>query len=111
MSIADTPAPPYYAVIFAAQRNDGDDGYAETSARMESLAASMPGFLGLQSARGEGGFGVTVSYWESEEAIRNWKRNTEHLHAQRRGAKDWYSHYEVRVAKVERAYGKTQETT
>jgi len=104
MTIAMTPSPPYYAAIFSAQRNDGDHGYDEMAARMVELAATMPGYLGIESARDEKGFGITVSYWESEEAIANWKRNVEHLQAQRRGRGEWYKEYNVRVAKVERAY-------
>jgi heme-degrading monooxygenase HmoA len=96
--------PPYYAVIFSSRRTEGDNGYAEMAARMEELAATMPGFLGIESARGADGFGITVSYWESEEAIANWKKHAEHLIAQRRGRGEYYSDYQVRVAKVERAY-------
>ena len=99
-----TPKPPYYAVIFSAQRTQGDHGSAEMAVEMDELAKTMPGYLGIESARGEDGFGVTVSYWESEDAIANWKRNTDHLAAQKRGRADWYEFYDVRVAKVERAY-------
>lgn len=84
MSSERSPQPPYYAVIFAAQRIEGDNGYAETAARMEELAATMPGYLGFELARGEDGFGIAVSYWESEDAIRNWKANAEHLGAKAR---------------------------
>ena len=64
----------------------------------------MPGYLGIESARGADGVGITVSYWASEADIANWKRHTEHRTAQDRGKKQWYEHYELRVAKVERAY-------
>lgn len=102
-TIAVTPKPPYYAVIFTSLRNPGDNGYGETAARMEELAAEQPGFLGIESARE--GLGITVSYWESLEAIAAWKRNAEHLVAQRRGRSEWYSGFALRVCKVERAYG------
>ena len=74
------------------------------AARMVELAQTMPGYLGIEAARNADGFGITVSYWESEEAIANWKKNAEHLEAQRRGRAEWYSQFEVRVAKVERSY-------
>lgn len=96
--------PPYYAVIFSSRRTEGDNGYDEMSAAMEKLVATMPGYLGVESARGADGFGITVSYWESEEAIANWKRNAEHLVAQKFGREKWYEDYVTRVAKVERAY-------
>jgi heme-degrading monooxygenase HmoA len=100
-----TPEPPYYAVIFSSVRTPGDAGYAEMSARMSELAAQQPGFLGMESVRGADGFGMTVSYWISLEAIASWRRHVEHMQAQDRGRREWYAHYEIRVAKVERATG------
>lgn len=96
--------PPYYAVIFTSHRTPEDDGYGSTADRMVELAANMPGYLGIESARGADGLGITVSYWKDQESIRNWKAESEHREAQRRGIASWYSHYELRVALVERAY-------
>jgi heme-degrading monooxygenase HmoA len=104
-SPATTPAPPYYAVIFTARRNEQpDDGYAETFERMFALAQQQPGYLGYESVRADG-FGITVSYWATEDAIRAWKAKTEHVAAQREGRARWYDAYELRVARVDRAYG------
>lgn len=105
-AIARTPEPPYYAVIFTSRRTEGDRGYGAMAARMEALGATYPGFLGLESARGADGVGITVSYWRDEAAILAWKRDAEHQRAQRGGQDTWYADYEVRIAKVERAYGK-----
>lgn len=102
-AIAKTPDPPYYAVIFSSQRTEGDNGYGEMAARMEALAAGQPGFLGIESVRD--GLGITVSYWDSLESIRSWKRHAEHREAQRLGHQRWYSGFRVRIAKVERDYG------
>lgn len=97
--------PPYYAVIFTSQRLPQEgDGYDSTADRMVELAAAMPGYLGIESARGADGLGITVSYWRDEESIRHWKAESEHREAQRRGIAQWYAHYELRVARVERAY-------
>lgn len=101
--IASTPKPPYYAVIFTSLRTEGDNGYGDTAQRMVDLAQRQPGFLGMESARD--GLGITVSYWESLEAIREWKANAEHLIAQQRGREEWYSAFKTRIAKVERDYG------
>ena len=105
-AIARTPEPPYYAVIFTNQRTTGDKGYGAMAERMMELASQQPGFLGAESTRDANGFGITVSYWQSEETIRKWKANAEHLGAQEAGKKTWYADYALRVAKVERAYGK-----
>ena len=110
---ARTPDPPYWAVIFTSlrheegphgARDDSEDlAYHEMATRMVELAREQPGFLGVESARGDDGLGITVSYWESEEAIRAWKQHTEHRVAQRRGLEEWYSAFELRVARVERS--------
>jgi heme-degrading monooxygenase HmoA len=101
--IAQTPKPPYYAVIFTSLRTEGDDGYGDMSEQMEELAKHQPGYLGIESARS--GLGITVSYWESLEAIQNWRKNTEHLVAQQHGREKWYTHFKVRICLVERDYG------
>ena len=98
--IAKTPQPPYYAVIFTSERTSIDEGYAEMATQMLELAKLQPGFLGEESAREE--LGITVSYWESLEAIKNWKQNAKHLQAQKLGKEKWYKKYKLRVARVER---------
>lgn len=103
--LARTPAPPYFAVIFTSKRTDGDRGYGAMAEKMVDLGSRYPGFLGIESARGPDGVGITVSYWRDEASILSWKRDTEHQKAQHGGRSTWYSAYEVRVAKVERAYG------
>ena len=101
--IAATPNPPYYAVVFSSTLTADSEGYAEMANTMAELAATQPGFLGLESARED--VGITVSYWQSLEAIKQWKANSEHLEAQRLGRKKWYQHFKLRIAKVERDYG------
>lgn len=101
---AETPPPPYWAVIFTSTRNEKDEqGYAAMAARMVELAARQPGYLGVESVRGQGGLGITVSYWKTLEAIAKWKQNAEHLEAQRLGRERWYESFNLRVARVERA--------
>lgn len=104
-SFAATPEPPYFAVIFSSQRSAEDRGYAAVAARMVELAAEQPGFLGLETARSGDGFGITVSYWSSLEAIGAWKAQLEHQAAQAAGKRTWYSGYQLRISRVERAYG------
>ena len=101
--IANTPEPPYYAVIFISQRTEADNGYGQMSERMLKLAAGQPGFLGVESARED--VGITVSYWSDLDSIKQWKADAEHKEAQRLGREKWYSSFKVRVSKVERDYG------
>lgn len=95
--------PPYYAVIFTSQRTKGDNGYGEMAKKMEQLASKPKGFLGFEGAR-ELELGITVSYWESLEDIKNWKENSIHKIAQEKGKKEWYNNYIVRICKVEKDY-------
>lgn len=93
---------PYYAVIFTSARTEGDNGYPGMAQQMEDLAKLQPGYLGFESARE--GLGIAISYWESLSAIADWKANADHLFAQQKGIKDWYTWYKVRICLVEREY-------
>jgi heme-degrading monooxygenase HmoA len=102
--IAKTPAPPYYAVIFTSTRlEDNGEAYGKTAARMVELAQTMDGFLGVESARED--VGITVSYWASLAAIRNWKYQTQHVEARDNGRELWYKNFKTRICLVERDYG------
>jgi heme-degrading monooxygenase HmoA len=105
MSFTPRLEPPYYAVIFTSQRTPGDRGYRDAAERMMALACEQPGFLGVDSARGDGGLGVTVSYWRSLDDVAAWRDQVDHARVRDQGRAQWYSHYELRIAKVERAYG------
>jgi heme-degrading monooxygenase HmoA len=93
-------------VAFSSRRSAGDDAaYGEAAARMVELARQQPGFLGVESARGADGFGITISYWDSEAAIAAWRAHAEHAAVRATGRRDWYRRFELRIARVERAYG------
>ncbi|ERL98205.1 putative enzyme involved in biosynthesis of extracellular polysaccharides [Rhodobacteraceae bacterium HIMB11] len=98
------PEPPYYAVIFANQASKTPEGYAEMAAAMGEIAKTLPGYIGIESTRDADGFAITVSYWESEEAIKGWRKHAKHAIAQKIGKERWYEDYILRVAKVERQY-------
>ena len=101
-AIAKTPPPPYYAVIFTSVRTEGDGGFKQAAGEMEALGYSQPGFLGAESVRDISGVGIRISYWESLQAIENWKNNTKHQDAQKMGQDIWYSSFATRVCKVEK---------
>lgn len=102
--LANLPQPPYWAVIFTSVLGDAT-GYAQTADRMAELAAAQPGYLGVESVRGAEGVGITVSYWSSPDAIRQWREHADHLTVQAAGKARWYRAYRIRVCQVERAYG------
>ena len=104
-NFAPLPDPPYFAVIFTAQRSDADEsGYSAMATRMSELALQHPGCIGMESTRGADGLGITISYWRDEASILNWKADLKHLVAQKLGKDRWYTHYTLRVARVERQY-------
>lgn len=96
LHIADLP---YYAVIFTSTRTNVKKDYAETNILLEELAKNIPGFLGQEAVRE--GLGIAVSYWRDVESIDVWRKNLQHQMAKIRGVKEWYSHYSIRICKVE----------
>ncbi|MEN8818886.1 MAG: antibiotic biosynthesis monooxygenase [Polaribacter sp.] len=101
--IVDNLETPYYAVIFTTISSENTDEYQEAAQRMEILAKQQKGFLGMESARSE--IGITVSYWQTLAAISAWKNNIEHTAVRELGREKWYKKYQLRICKVERAYG------
>lgn len=99
--IAKTPKTPYYAVIFTSIRTSGDNGYGKVADEIVSIVSKQKGFLGAESVRGEDGFGMTISYWDSLDSINKWKNNGPHMDAKEMGKKMWYSKYMIRICKVE----------
>lgn len=101
---AKTPEKGYYAVIFSSTASDNTQGYGAMAEAMSKLALTQSGCLGMESTCDTFGFGITVSYWVDEASILEWKQNAKHAVAQNAGLDTWYSHYEIRVAKIERSY-------
>ena len=95
-----------YAVIFMSRRSDDTDGYADMAQAMVELGSKQPGFIRIESFSNDEGLNCTISWWESEEAIANWKANAKHQVAQKVGMDKWYNWYETQVAEVKRHYFK-----
>lgn len=92
-----------YAVIFTSQRSDQDaEGYAQMAEAMDRLAREQKGFLGVVSARGSDGLGITVSRWATLEDIARWRSHSKHVLAQDYGRQKWYSSFTTLVCRVER---------
>ena len=111
--IAETPEPPYVAVIFTSVQSTDAEGYLEAAERLEALVGHQPGFLGVESARRADGLGITISYWTDEAAIRAWREDDTHTAARHRGRQQWYDRFTVRVAEVSRvrAWERTDDPT
>lgn len=94
----------YYAVIFTSNLSNDTTDYNTVAEKMEELAKQQPGFLGVESARGNSGLGITISYWESLDAIENWKKNALHKEAKKRGREQWYENFHLRICLVEKEF-------
>ena len=98
------------AVIFCARRTDADDaGYEAAAEQMGRLAAQQPGYCGFVSTRGADDQGITISYWESDEAAKAWRDQPDHARIREQGRTVWYSDYQLQVARIERAYDWTKQ--
>ncbi len=94
-----------WAVIFTSRLAEDIGGYAKVSERMEELVRSQPGYLGHESTRGQDGSGITVSYWASDESVKAWRDQAEHLAAQKMGRERFYEWFRLDVCRVDRTYG------
>lgn len=96
---------PFYAVIFVSRKSTDLEGYEEMDELVMKLATEQPGYLGYE-ASGDLKGGIFISYWESMEAIDNWRKHPIHIQAKAK-ATQWYTYYHTIISKVEynRAYG------
>lgn len=105
--VAKTPKPPYFAVVFTSINAEVDHTeHVEMYARLVQLASTYDGYLGIEGARNSDGTSVAVVYWKDLDSIEAWAKDPEHQVAKRKGREIWYSHYMIRISKVERAYGR-----
>ena len=105
--IARTPEPPYYVAVFTSINADVDHTeHTRMYERMLEVAKGYDGFLGIEPARNANGSGVAAVYWRDIESIAAFARDPEHLVAKKKGREIWYSHYMIRICKVERDYGR-----
>lgn len=100
--IANTPTPPFYAVILTVVPGDDSEGYREMTNRLVTLAQTQAGFLGIESSQSS--LGIIVSYWDSLTAIESWTHNTFHQSAKEIGKSTWYRHFRTRICEVKLQY-------
>ena len=95
-----------YAVIFTAELNELDETYSETAMQMRELAITKYGCTKFNTVT-EASREIAISYWQSQEQIRRWKRDARHLAAQGLGREKWYKAYQVEVVEIIREYSHT----
>lgn len=96
-----------FAVIFEVMPTvEGREEYLQMAASLRRFLEDRPGFISIerfQSLVDEGKI-LSLSFWESEEAIRNWRELMEHRAAQQAGRDRLFHSYRIRVAEVVRDY-------
>jgi heme-degrading monooxygenase HmoA len=108
--ISKTPRPPYYAVVFTSINAKVDHTeHVAMFRRLVDRASTYAGYLGIEAARNSDGTGVAAVYWRDADSIEAWAKDPEHQVAKEKGREIWYSHYMIRICKVERAYGRADD--
>lgn len=95
-----------FAVIFRSRRSEESEAlYAEWSQRMADAVAAAEGYVSHVSFRDPvSGEGVTIAYFQTEDAIRDWREFPDHVRAQELGREEFYLDYTVEVARIVRSY-------
>ena len=96
-----------YAVIFEVEiKPSGKDEYLSIAAELKNQLKKVDGFISIerfQSLINKEKL-LSLSFWESEESIKNWKANFDHLRAQSKGRESLFKDYHIRVVEVQRDY-------
>ena len=101
-------------VVFEFTLNKGvGDRYFELVGMMREEIQNQPGFISIERFRhlDDEDRVVSISTWESEDAIKEWKANLKHRMAQKEGKKLIFKSYRLRVANVIRDYGMAEKTS
>lgn len=96
-----------YAVIFEVEIAEGKkDQYLDIATMLKEQLVKMPGFISIerfQSLVNEAKL-LSLSFWEDEKSLLNWKKNIDHMAAQSKGRASIFKDYRIRIANVERDY-------
>lgn len=98
-----------YAVIFEVKvKESGKDEYLSIAAKLKEQLVNMDGFISIErfTSLVEEGKILSLSFWESEEVIKKWKANLDHIEAQTKGRTSLFEDYRIRVAHVVKDYTK-----
>jgi heme-degrading monooxygenase HmoA len=94
-------------VLFRTRLREDIDmaAYQATFERMFEAVSAIPGFRGIEGFSGEDGSELAVAWFDSDEALAEWKRHPDHLVAQEQGRREFYTSYEITIADTDRQYG------
>ena len=96
-----------YAVIFKSKRQDANSElYYQHNDLLDEKIKSLPGYIKHSGLRHpETREGVTIAYFNSLDAIDNWRKDGEHMDAKKLAKSEFYENYSVEVTEVLDSYG------
>ena len=95
------------AVIFEAIPAEGQlQTYLDIAARLKPELAKIDGFISIERFQSltEPGKVLSLSFWEDEKAVEQWRNMEMHRNAQAAGRETVFNDYRIRVANVARDY-------
>ena len=95
------------AVIFEAIPAEGQlQTYLDIAARLKPELSKIDGFISIERFQSltEPGKILSLSFWEDENAVEQWRNMELHRSAQAMGRKTVFNDYRIRVANVARDY-------
>ena len=98
------------AVIFEVwPKEDHREPYLRRAMSMRDMLDTIPGFISVERFESltEPGKLLSLSFWENEAALENWRNLPEHRAAQSAGRDIHFADYRLRVSHVIRDYGMT----
>jgi len=96
------------AVIFEVwPKADHKQDYLDTAQGLKARLEAAPGFISIERFESlvESGKILSLSFFESEEAVAAWRNTLEHRKAQVQGRRVYFENYRLRIASVQRDYG------
>jgi heme-degrading monooxygenase HmoA len=96
------------AVIFEVWPAQGrKDDYLTIAAMLRDDLVKIDGFLSVErfQSLNDPGKLLSLSFWSSEEAVKQWRNQTRHRAAQGKGRAGIFADYRLRIANVVRDYG------
>lgn len=104
---AKSASPRIYAVIFKSKRKDENrELYYQHNDLLDEKIKSLSGYIKHSGIRHpETRDGVTIAYFNSLEAIDQWRNDAEHMDAKKLAKSHFYENYTIEITEVLDAYG------
>ena len=96
------------AVLFEVTPASGrQEEYLDIAHRLRPLLDQIAGFVSIErfESLSRPGTILSLSLWEDERAVAEWRTRIEHWEAQEAGRRELFADYRLRVASVIRDYG------